>query len=110
MTPWEVRLLDEAKDDLKKLDNSTRIKVLKAMRRIAQNPLPHVEGGYGKPLGKRDGADLTGFMKVKLRADGIRIVYTLERKGERMIVVVVGARSDGEVYREAQRRRKKHGL
>lgn len=107
MSSWEVELLDDAKKDLKELDNSTRIRVIKALRRIAENPLPQSEGGYGKPLGKKSGTDLTGFMKVKLRSDGIRIVYALKRHEGRMIVVVIGMRSDNEVYREAQKRRVK---
>ncbi|MBO7674214.1 MAG: type II toxin-antitoxin system RelE/ParE family toxin [Atopobiaceae bacterium] len=107
---WSVEFLEEAVNDLGKLDMPVRKRALKAIRKVAQNPLPQSEGGYGKPLGRHAAIDLVGLLKVKLRADGIRIVYRIERVGEEMLVVVVGVRADAEVYREAARRRQKHGL
>ena len=50
------------------------------------------------------------LMKVKLKSDGIRIVYKLERIEHAMRIVVIGVRSDDAVYREAQKRRESHGL
>lgn len=47
---------------------------------------------------------MTGFMKIKLRGSGIRIVYRLIKIKGKMAIVVVGAREDMEVYRTAQRR------
>lgn len=35
---------------------------------------------------------------MKLRGAGLRIVYALERRDEEMVIVVVGARADDEVY------------
>ena len=68
---------------------------------------PFTEGGYGKPLGhKRDG-NLTGYLKVKLRGEGLRVVYRLERTVHSMTVVVVSVRDDNTVYKEAARRIKK---
>ena len=49
-------------------------------------------------------------MKVKLKSDGIRIVYKLERAEHAMRIVVIGVRSDDVVYREAQKRRESRGL
>lgn len=62
------------------------------------------EGGYGKPLGHRRDGNLTGYLKIKLRGDGLRVVYRLERAGRVMTVVVVSVRDDDAVYREAARR------
>lgn len=59
---------------------------------------PQREGGYGKPLGNKGGRNLTGLLKVKLRGAGLRIVYALERRDEEMVIVIVGARADNEVY------------
>ena len=107
---WDVEFLEEAVADLRKLDGSTRARVLKAIKKVSNNPLPQSEGGYGKPLGHRAAIDLVGLLKIKLRSDGIRIVYRLQRVDERMTIVVVGVRADSEVRREAARRRKARGL
>jgi mRNA interferase RelE/StbE len=53
--------------------------------------------------------DLVGLLTVKLRADGIRVVYRIVR-ADKDALVVVGVRTDSDVYREAVRRRKKHGF
>ena len=55
-------------------------------------------------------SQLSGLMKLKLKSDGIRIVYKLERIEHAMRIVVIGVRSDDAVYREAQKRRESHGL
>ena len=110
MSGWELAFLDEALDDIKALDGSVRKRVLKALEKVKANPLPKSEGGYGTPLGNRHSFDLTGLLKVKLRADGIRIVYKLVRQNDIMLVVVVGLRSDDEVYLEAARRRRQRGV
>ena len=56
------------------------------------------EGGSGKPLGNKSGNNLTGLLKVKLKKEGLRIVYKLIRTENIMYVLVVGVRSDNEVY------------
>jgi mRNA interferase RelE/StbE len=48
----ENRILKkEAVEDLKKLDNSQRVQVIKAIEKVSKNPLPQSEGGFGKVLG-----------------------------------------------------------
>ena len=101
---WEVKYLPEALEDLKGLAGNQRLLVSKAIRKVAQNPLPMSEGGYGKPLGNHGGNHLSGLMKIKLRDDGLRIVYALMRIEGNMVVVVIGAREDDEVYEAAQKR------
>ena len=107
---WELSFLPEAREDLRALDGSQRIRVVKAIAKVQSNPLPSSEGGYGKPLGNKCLSQLSGLMKVKLKSDGIRIVYKLERIEHAMRIVVIGVRSDDAVYREAQKRRESHGL
>ena len=107
---WELSFLPEAREDLRALDGSQRIRVVKAITKVQSNPLPSSEGGYGKPLGNKRLSQLSGLMKVKLKSDGIRIVYKLERIEHAMRIVVIGVRSDDAVYREAQKRRESHGL
>lgn len=101
---WGIKYLPEAIEDLKSLDGSQRTVVMKAIKKVSQNPLPADEGGYGKPLGKRNQTNLSGCMKVKLKSLGIRIVYRIERTDKNMNVIVIGARADDEVYKIAQKR------
>lgn len=107
---WNIAYLPEAVKDLKALAGNQQILVRKAIQKVSQNPLPMEEGGYGKPLGHKSGTNLTGFLKIKLRGAGIRVVYKLERTESGMTVIVVGVREDDEVYELAQKRITKHGL
>ena len=45
---WTLEYLPEAEKDLKALDGSQRLLVLKAIKKVQQNPLPAEENGYGK--------------------------------------------------------------
>ena len=110
MNNWIVEYLPEAEKDLKNLDGSQRVLALKAIKKVKQNPLPVEEHGYGKPLGNCNGSKLAGLMKIKLRSAGIRIVYKLQRTESSMIIIVVGARADEEVYDIAQKRADKYCL
>jgi mRNA interferase RelE/StbE len=107
---WSLQYLPEAEKDLRSLDGSQRILVLKAIKKVQQNPLPIAENGYGKPLGNHSNTNLSGLLKIKLRSAGLRVVYQLRRTESAMVVVVVGVRADDEVYELAQQRASKHGL
>ena len=50
---WSIEFLEEAAKDMKKLDHSAQIQVLKGITKVSKNPLPVEEGGYGKPLGNK---------------------------------------------------------
>ena len=107
---WEVKYLPEADKDYDSLSRNQQIIVDKAIKKVKTNPLSISEGGYGKPLGHKRGINLTNFLKIKIRGEGIRIVYRLERTETKMLVVVIGMREDEEVYEIAQRRAKKYDL
>ena len=107
---WTLKYLPEVEKDLKQLGGNQRILVQKAVRKVRTNPLPASEGGYGKPLGNKGGTDLTGLLTIKLKSAGIRVVYKLIRTETEMLVIVVGARADDEVYETAQHRAEKHNL
>ena len=107
---WQLNFLPEAQKDLRELDGSQRTLVLKAIKKVQQNPLPVDEQGYGKPLGNLPGSSLSGFLKIKLRAAGLRVVYKLIRTETSMLIIVIGARADDEVYEIAQKRIQKHNL
>jgi len=107
---WKLKYLPEAAKDLKNLAGNQRLMVIKAIDKVLQNPLPISEGGYGKPLGNKQGNDLSGFQKIKLKSAGIRVVYKLIRTKDEMLVVVIGARADEEAYDIAKQRAQKNNL
>lgn len=107
---WQILYLPEAEKDLKSLYGSQCILVLKAIKKVQTNPLPKSENGYGEPLGKQSGSSLSGFLKIKLKSAGIRVVYKLLRTETSMLIIVIGARADDEVYEIAQNRAIKHDL
>ncbi len=101
---WRIIYHKAAKKDLDSIDGSCKAQVVKAIRKVAENPLPFTEGGYGKPLGNKNNTNLTGFLKIKLKSLGLRVVYRLDRVGNDMIVIVISVRSDNEVYKIASKR------
>lgn len=98
---WIIDYLKEAEKDLNSLDNSQKIQVLKAIRKVSQNPLPTSEGGYGKPLGNKSNTNLTGYYKIKLLKLGIRVVYRLVKENGIMKIIVISVREDEAVYQIA---------
>ena len=107
---WSLIFLPDAQKDLKSLSGDQRILVAKALDKVRKNPLPSNEGGFGKPLGNKGGTDLSGFLKIKLKAAGLRVVYKLIRTETEMLIIVIGARADDEVYKTAQKRARKYDL
>lgn len=107
---WTLKFLPEARDDLKALGGNQRIMVLKAIEKVRQNPVSVQEGGYGKPLGNKHDNDLTGFLKIKLRGAGLRVVYKVIKTETEMLIVVIGARADDEVYQIAGKRIRKYDV
>lgn len=103
---YDIRLIKAAKQDFLKLDGSQKELVAKALKKVAQNPLPQSEGGYGKPLGNHATTSLAGLLKIKLKKSGIRIVYKLIQQQGQMVVIVIGMRADSAVYKTAQQRLK----
>lgn len=104
---WNVEFLPEANEDLKKLDGSVRPQILKGIMKVSTNPL---NNGYGKPLGNHSGTALSGLMKIKFKKIGIRVVYKVEVVDTVMKIIIVSARSDNQVYEEAEKRRRKNSL
>ncbi|MBR1404001.1 MAG: type II toxin-antitoxin system RelE/ParE family toxin [Treponema sp.] len=108
MKKWIIDYEDEAKEDFDNLDGSQRGYVFKAIEKVSQNPLPQSEGGYGKPLGNKNGNDLTGLFKIKLKRLGLRVLYRLVREHGIMKIVIISVRSDNEVYEQAAKRIQKN--
>lgn len=105
---WKDEYYPEAEEDVRKLDGSQQKLIKKAILKIASNPLPTSEGGYGKPLGNKNGLNLTGYLKVKLKRAGLRIVYGLQKQDNIFKIIIIGVRADDEVYEEALKRIEKY--
>ena len=103
---WGIEFLQEAEKDMKRLDHSVQIQVLKGIKKVSKNPLPVSQGSYGKPLGNKENTNLTNLMKIKFRDIGIRVVYKIEYVDEVMKIIVISARTDEQIYKEASKRRK----
>lgn len=107
---WIVKFLPEAEKDFDALAGNQRILISKAVAKVSRNPVSIYEGGLGKPLGNKNGSNLAGFMKIKLKAAGLRVVYKTIKTDTEMLIVVIGARADDEVYDIAEKRARRYGL
>jgi len=104
MMTWDIAYYKKAEDDLAALNKSVSVRVIKAINKVSQNPLPKSDGGYGRPLGNKQSSKLAGCMKITLKSIGIRVVYQLIRTDSVMKIVIISVRADDEVYKEAERR------
>ena len=104
---WTIKYHPAVQKDLARLDGSTVKIVLKGILKVAENPLPQSQGGYGKPLGNKGGSNLTNLFKIKFKRIGIRVVYKLLRdeKTKEMYILVIAARADSEVYHLSEARK-----
>lgn len=105
---WKVQIVDEARKELSKMEGSLKKQVLAGIRKVSKAPLPS-PNGYGKPLGNKNGNDLTGFFKIKYRGIGIRVVYTLVVDELRMNIIVISQRDDNYCYELAGKLYQKYG-
>ncbi len=103
---WRILYIQEALKDLKRLDPFNRKLILKSIEKTAERPLPRPDG-IGKPLGNHPGSKLSGYLKIKLRDLGYRVVYKLETRNSEMIVLVISIRDNDDVDQEAERRAKR---
>ena len=105
MNQWIVKYHKLALKDMMKLDNSQRKLVLKAIKKVSTNSLPGYRGGYGKPLKNHKESKLAGYLKITVKNEGLRVIYKLVQKDQNMCILVIGCRSNSEVYKIAQKRK-----
>ena len=105
---WKIRITDEAKKDFRDLDGSVKKQVMAGILKVSKAPLPSPQG-YGKPLGSKNGNNLTGFFKIKYRGIGIRVVYTLVLDESIMNIIVISERDDNFCYELAIKLYEKYG-
>lgn len=105
---WKIRIAEEARKDYSKIEGSIRKQVLAGIVMVSKAPLPS-PNGYGKPLGNKNGNNLTGFFKIKYRGIGIRVVYTLVLEEMVMNIMVISPRDDNFCYDLAAKLYEKYG-
>ncbi|MCX6557827.1 MAG: type II toxin-antitoxin system RelE/ParE family toxin [Candidatus Aminicenantes bacterium] len=98
---YDVLLIDEARDDFRRLDRGRQIQVAKLLKQLESNPYK------GEHLGNKAGIDLTGYYKLYADKKKIRIVYTILESEIIVKVIAIGPRREMIVYYEAFRRLKK---
>lgn len=92
---YKLRFMPEALDEWQRLDGSVRINLKKLLAKRLDSP--HVPGGelHGP---------LAGCYKIKLRQQGVRLVYLVEDGVLLVTVIAVDKREDGLVYESAMAR------
>ena len=71
--------------------------ITRMIGRLMSNPQSKNKGGYGIPLGHKGKNNLTGLLEGKLRGEGLRIIYTLDKE-DKMEIKAIGVREDEEIY------------
>lgn len=86
---YKLRFMPEALDEWQRLDGSVKTPLKKLLAKRLDNP--HVPGGelHGP---------LAGCYKIKLRQQGVRLVYSVEDDCLIVTVIAVDKREDGVVY------------
>jgi mRNA interferase RelE/StbE len=93
---YRLKFVPSAWAEWQALDGSVREPLRRLLKKHLDNP--HVPGSalHG---------DLRGFYKIKLRKQGIRLVYGVEDDALVVMVLAVDRREDGTVYRAARSRK-----
>ena len=70
----------------------------------------HLPGRLQEAPGNHNGSDLSGLFRINFRKFGLRVICKTKMVGSRMKIMVVSARSDGQMYHKAARQRSKVDL
>lgn len=95
---WRLVFKRSAYEEFKTLDGSVRRKVAAQLLTIRGNPL------VGEPLGNKMGINLTGYRKIYVDRKRIRIVWEVRARDVVIVVLGIGPRDKGEIYRLVARR------
>ncbi len=96
---YEIKYHPLIEEDLRQLNNSIRIEVFKKLEKVKNSP------ELGKPLGNKNGLNLTGLKKVYVAKKQVRIVYEIIDNILIVKIIAIGRREDMEVYKQAEQRR-----
>jgi mRNA interferase RelE/StbE len=93
---YKLRFMPEALEEWQQLDGSVKANLKKLLAKRLDSP--HVPGGelHGP---------LVGCYKIKLRQQGVRLVYAVEDDSLIVLVLAIGKREGGVAYQSAGARR-----
>jgi mRNA interferase RelE/StbE len=90
---WKVELTEEAEKDFSLLDGSLRKLARKKLAKLEENPY------LGEEIHNRSGCDLRGHYKLYFYGTRYRIVYRIVNEVLLVLVIGIGQRAHGAVYR-----------
>lgn len=90
---WRVELTLDAELDFIALDGSLRKLVRKKLTKLEENPR------IGEELQNRPGCDLRGYYKLYFSGTRYRVVYRIENEILVVLIIGIGQRAHGSVYR-----------
>ncbi len=102
-----VEFTKDVEGDLAKFDGSSLFQIIKVINKVAENPKPYNEGGYGMPLRNSNYSKLANYCKIKIKKPNVRIIYKVKKDNDKMVIIIVAARADDYVYKEADKRIRK---
>ncbi len=88
----------DAAQELDSLDNREKLLVLKQINKLSMMP------GQGKELGNKHGLDLSGYRKIYVDREKIRIVYKIVEEKILIQIIAIGKRDSLKVYKKAATR------
>lgn len=91
---YELEFLHSALKEWQKLGHTVREQIKKKLREHLDNPKVQADALR----------DMPGHYKIKLRAQGYRLVYRVEDERVVVVVVAVGKRERGAAYQSAKGR------
>lgn len=97
MGDYELRFHKDSLAEWKKLDVAMRERLKKKLARRLENPF--VESSLLS-------GELAGLYVIRSQADGLRLVYEVDKSAKTLTVAAVGKREDFAAYRNAARRLK----
>lgn len=97
-TNWRLVFKRSAYAEFLALDGAVRRKVASQLLKIRENPL------VGEPLGHKMGINLTGYRKIYVDRKRIRIVWEVRDREIVVVVLGIGPRDKGKIYRLVARR------
>ncbi|AQY49806.1 hypothetical protein PWEIH_02362 [Listeria weihenstephanensis FSL R9-0317] len=95
---YDIELTNLAAKQLKKMDGSVKQMLLKGIKRLAER---------GDTIGKPLGGELAGCRELKFRADGLRLIYTIDNGTIIITILTIAKREDDVVFQMALNELKK---
>ena len=95
---YKLRFHPSVDDDFKEISIYQKKLVIKQFEKIIKSP------ELGKPLGNKNGYNLSGCRKMYADGKKIRIVYKIIYNEIIVEVIAVGQRDEMEVYKKASQR------